>query len=235
MRYPDFRALLVVGIAASVTACSDSGTLAVVESLPNQGAHTPHTDIDQGIWPPQPLGMSNEQPLPASAMESARGNVINAARSIVMNNPAVRQVLGDDYIEFDGSLGESKSDVTASFLFFSYSSNETVEVELLRSGEVVSQTYAAFEFQPTEQAAEVERAIALADAALNSAGFATDGLTGTAMLAFPRASDDTDNGQQFYPERVLYVTFGEGDGELPAYSALANLSTGTVSEEGLIQ
>jgi hypothetical protein len=230
-----YRTWLAACVVAGVAGCSDSDGVAVIDNLPGQGQHTPHTDIQQGVWPPQPLGMTNEEALPSSARESAQGGVVNAARGVVMNNPSVRQVLGDDYIEFDGSLGESKGDITASFLLFSYTANSTVEVNLSRSGEVTTTTYPAAEFQPTEHASEVERAIALAETALTNSGFETAGLTGTAMLAFPPSSADTDIGQQFYPERVMYVTFGPGDGELPTYSALANLSTNTVSEEGLIR
>ncbi len=235
MQYQAYKAMLVACVVAGVTGCGGSDGVEVIDNLPGQGQHTPHTDIEQGVWPPQPLGMSDVEPLPASARESAQSGVINAARGKVMNNPSIRQVLGDDYIEFDGSMGDSKGNITASFLFFSYTNNNTVEVNLSRSGDVSSTTYAASQYQPTEHAVEVERAISLAETALVAQGFETTGLTGTAMLAFPRSSADTDSGQQFYGSRVMYVTFGPGNGELPIYSALANLSNNTVSEEGLIQ
>ncbi len=235
MQFQAYRAMLTVCVLVGITGCSDSDGVAVIDNLPGQGQHTPHTDIEQGVWPPQPLGMTNVEPLPSSAREGAQSSVINAARGVVMNNPSVRQVLGDDYVEFDGSLGDSKGDITASFLFFSYTANSTVEVNLARNGEVSTVTYPAAQYQPTEHASEVERAIALAETALINSGFETAGLIGTAMLAFPRSSANTDSGQQFYAERVMYVTFGQGEGELPTYSALANLSNDTVSEEGLIQ
>ncbi len=235
MRYPDPKALLIASIALITSACGDSDGLSVVDPLPGQGQHTPHTGVEQGIWPPQPLGMTSEEGFPASAREGAQHNVVNAARGRLMNNPAIRTALGEDYIEFDGSLGDSKGDVTASFLFFSYTANQTIEATLLRSGEVTHTAYEPQQYQPTEHASETSRAIDLAETALLGAGFETTGLTGTAMLAFPRAGDSTDEGLQFYPERVMYVTFGQGNGELPVYSALANLSTGVVSEAGLIQ
>lgn len=217
------------------TGCSDNSGVNVVNSLPNQGGHTPHTGIEQGVWPPQPLGMTNEQSLPARAKDGALDSVIDAARGVVMNNPTVRAALGADYIEFDGSLGDSKSDITANFLFYSYARNETVDVFLSRNGEVSHEAFAATAFQPTEHATEVTRAIQLGGSDLTAAGFEVSGLTGTAMLAFPPVSESTDLNQQYYPERVMYVTFGPGGGELPVYSALVNLSSETVSESGLIK
>lgn len=234
MRFSPCTALLATAFATMVSACGDDG-IQLVDPLPQQGQHTPHTDIEQGIWPPQPLGMTGEEAFPSSARSGAQKNIVNAARGRVMNNPQVREALGDDYVEFDGSLGDSKGDITASFLFFSYTGNETIEASLFRSGDVTVTAYAASEFQPTEHASEVGRAIDLAGAALTTAGYETAGLTGTAMLAFPPADDNTDSGQQYYPDRVMYVTFGVGDGELPAYRALANLTTGEVTQAGVVQ
>ena len=81
MRYPDFKALLIVSIALGVSACGDSDGLSVVDPLPGQGQHTPHTGVEQGIWPPQPLGMTSEEGFPASAREGAQTNVQRCARS----------------------------------------------------------------------------------------------------------------------------------------------------------
>lgn len=227
--------MLAVSLPVLLNACGGDDSVTVMGALPNHGNHTPHTDIAQGIWPPQPLGITNEQLLPSSARERVQDNVIEAARSIVMNNPHVRQALGSNFITADGSLGDAKSETTATFLFFSYTFNHTVEVTLSRSGEVSHETFSAFAYQPAEQSEERDRAINLANAALISAGFETSGLIGTAILANPRASESTDHGRLFHSQRLLYVTFGVGDGELPEFSALVNLSTGGVSEEGRIR
>lgn len=235
MRRDSCGAILVALPLVIVAGCSDNSGVNVVVGLPNQGDHTPHTGIEQGVWPPQPLGMSNVETLPASAKDGAQLGVIDAARGVVLNNPNVRTALGEDYIEFDGSLGDRKSDTTASFIFYSYSFDETVDVNLTRQGEVEVETFAASEFQPTEHATEVSRAISLAQTNLTSAGFEMNGLTGTAMLAFLPSSAATDASQQYYPQRVMYVTFGPGNGELPVYSALVNLSTSTVSDSGLVK
>lgn len=220
---------------AFVTGCGDSTGVNVIDSLPGQGDHTPHTGIEQGVWPPQPLGMSNVEALPASAKDGALSGVVAAARGVVLNNPNVRAALGDDYLEFDGSLGDTKSETTANFLFFSYTSDETVEVTLNRNGAVTHETFAAAEYQPTENAVEVDRAILLGQQDLTASGFEVTGLTGTAMLAFPPQSAITDIEQQYYPQRIMYVTFGPGNGEIPVYSALVNLSNATVSDGGLIK
>ena len=218
-----------------IAGCGDSGGVNVSNPLPGQGDHTAHTDVEQGIWPPQPLGMTDAEALPASAKDGALQSVVNAARAVVLQNPNVRSALGDDYIEFDGSPGDSKSNVSASFLLYSYSSDETVEVVLQRTGEVTFETYQAAEYQPSEHATEVTRAISLGRQNLVENGFEVTGLTGTAMLAFPPSSEVTNNDQQYYPQRVMYVTFGPGDGELPVYSALVNLSELTVSDSGLVK
>jgi hypothetical protein len=237
-----FQAWLAA-ISLSVVACSDSGGLSVT---PTDGGtetdvgaevadHTAHTDVADGIWPPQPSGISNIEGYPASARAGAEQGVIDAARRAVMNNPAASQDLGDNFRQFDGSLGDSKSDITASFLFYNYTNNTTVEASLTRVGEVVTTVYPAAEWQPPEHSEEVIEAITLGQSSLQESGFDTAGLTGTAMLAFPQISQISSSDQHYYSERILYVTFGNGDGEVPIYSALVNVSNGTVTDSGLVR
>lgn len=235
MRKHVSSALFLALPLALIAGCGDSSVVNVIDSLPGQGDHTPHTGIEQGVWPPQPLGMSDVQALPASAKDGALSGVVAAARGVVLKNPNVRTALGDDYIEFDGSPGDTKSEVTANFLYYSYSSDETVEVILNRTGAVTYETFTAAQYQPTEHATEVERAILLGQENLTESGFEVTGLIGTAMLAFPPSSAVTDVDEQYYPQRIMYVTFGSGSGEVPVYSALVNLSAGTVSDGGLIK
>ena len=214
----------------SVTENSESGTDTNVDA-----SHTAHTDVAQGIWPPQPIGMTNVEGYPASARSGAEQGVIDSARRALMSNPETRAVLGDDFRQFDGSLGDSKSDVTASFLFYNYFNNTTVEARLNRSGAVVNDVVPASVWQPPEHSEEVAEAIALGQESLAANGYETAGLQGTAMLAFPQVSQIASSDRHYYPERVLYVTFGEGDGAIPVYSALVNLSSGTVTESGLVR
>lgn len=231
----------VTAMLLTLVACGDTSGLSVTEA-PDVGAdadvdlsHTAHTDVAQGIWPPQPLGITNVEGYPASARGGAEQSVVEAARRALMNNPETRDALGENFRQFDGSLGDSKSDVTASFLFYNYLTNTTVEARLTRAGNVVNDVYPASEWQPPEHSEEVTEAIALGQESLAANGYETAGLQGTAMLAFPQVSQVASTDRHYYAERVLYVTFGEGDGAIPVYSALVNLSSGTVTESGLVK
>ena len=231
--YAGFGAMLL-----AMTACSDTFVTDNSEGNTDTEAatsHTVHTDVAQGIWPPQPLGMTNVEGYPASARSGAEQGVIDSARRALMSNPETRAVLGDSFRQFDGSLGDSKSDVTASFLFYNYLNNTTVEARLKRTGAVVNDVFPASVWQPPEHSEEVAEAIALGQVSLAANGYETAGLQGTAMLAFPQVSQIASSDRHYYPERVLYVTFGEGDGALPVYSARVTFSSGTVTESGLVR
>ncbi len=223
-------------VVITLVACSDGDNITVVNStLPSPGGHTEHTDIAEGIWPPEPLGMTNVQQVPASARKSVLGGVIDAARSSVLNNPRLKSALGADYREFEATLGDPKLDTAASFVFYNYATDESVVAELKADGEVAYETYPAVVFQPAEHNEEVEQAIALGADSLMLAGYETSGLSGTAMLAFPPASSSTEPPGRFYPQRMMYVTFGTGNGELPVYSALVNLGSKSVIESGVVR
>lgn len=222
-----------------LSACSDSNDLSGMEgnvdSVIPSGSHTAHTDVGDGIWPPQPSGITNVEGYPASARSGAEHSVIDSARRNVMNNPDTQNALGDNFRQFDGSLGDSKSDITASFVFYNYSNNTTVEAKMGRDGSVSSDIYPATEWQPPEHVEEVAEAIMRGEEDLLANGYETNGLQGTAMLAFPPLSQLADTNRHYYPERIMYVTFGEGDGAVPIYSALVNLSTGAITESGLVK
>ena len=218
-----------------ISACGDTDGLAVVgHTHHGEGDHTAHTGVEEGIWPPQPANMANVEMLPSSARGAVQGNVVAAARKTVLSNPMLRSALGDDYLEFQASMGDEKDDDVATFTFYNNSSNETIEAMLTSDGAVVYEVYEASQYQPSEHPDEVEAAIALVSAALSSDGFDIDGLTGTAMLAYPPRGSLTDPTYQFYPQRMMYVTFGEGGGAMPVHRALVNLQTGVVSESGLV-
>ncbi len=223
----------------ALVACSDTSGLSVTKNTNTDidvtSNHTAHTDVEQGIWPPQPLGITNIEGYPASARSGAEQSVIDSARRALMNNPETREVLGNNYRQFDGSLGSGKSDITASFLFYNYLNNTTIEARLTRAGNVVNEVFPASEWQPPEHSDEVVEAIALGQASLAENGYETAGLEGTAMLAFPQISQIASTDRHYYSERLLYVTFGQGDGAIPVYSALVNLSNGSVTESGLVR
>lgn len=237
--YPPIAALLFI-----LTACSDSDGLSVTAgntgntdttNVESVGNHTAHTNVADGIWPPQPAGIEDVEGYPASARSGAAQSVVESARRSLMNNPDTRAALGDNFRQFDGSLGDNKGDVTASFLFYNYSNNTTVEAHLTREGSIVNNVFPASEWQPPEHADEVIEAIELSQASLVASGYEVAGLEGTAMLAFPQINQIASAERHYYAERVLYVTFGEGDGEVPVYSALVNLSNNTVTDSGMVR
>ena len=104
-----------------------------------------------------------------------------------------------------------------------------------KDGSVNSKVYAAEVYQPAEHPQETEDAIGLARVALSASSFDVTDLQATAMLAFPPVAEMIAEQQHFYPQRTLYVTFGTGEGELPVYSALVDLSSATVIEHGLLR
>lgn len=222
--------VLISGLSlVLLTACSQS-----TDSHTTEHEHS-HSNAANGYWPPQLDGMTNQQALPPTGRTRARNSVLAAARSSLLNNPAVREALGPVISEYNASLGDPKSNTTATFLFYNYSLDQTIEASLLHDGSIALQSYEASVFQPTENGDEVVSAINMAKIALESTGYDTAGLTGTAMLAYPSANETQSLSETFYPERVLYVTFGPGEGELPDYRALVNLSTATVSDFGSIK
>ncbi len=233
--------LLVCAISAPLllTGCSDSGSLLITEGddvVQNSPAsHTPHTGPVDGVWPPQPVGMTNAEPYPSSARQGVLAGVLDAARGSIMNNPQVRSSLGADYREIEASLSDSKSDTVASIVFYNYATDETIVVSLGDGGSVISEVSAASAYQPMEHPQEQEDAIALASSALTNGGFDVGGLQPTAMLAFPSQSNVQSDAQHFYGQRVMYVTFGPGGGELPLYTALVDLSNANVIEHGLVK
>jgi len=231
-----FGALLVPFFVA---ACSDSDGVRITGTGSDPdvtlGQHTSHTGPADGVWPPQPANMTNAQPYPASARQGALSGVLMAARSAVLNNPEVRASLGNDYREIDSSLGAHKSDEVAGFVFYNYATDETLDISLQSDGSVDNEIFPASVFQPSEHPQEQADAIDLARIELTNSSFDVTGLQATAMLAFPAESEIQSIEQHFYPQRVLYVTFGPGQGEMPVYAALVDLSGATVLEHGLVK
>lgn len=237
---PGKNRLLIGAILAPmlIVACSDGDGLFITETgndTGTVGSHTPHTGVAEGIWPPQPANMENAEAFPASARQGVLSGVLDAARRSIMNNPQVRSGLGSDYREIEATLGDEKSDQIAGIVFYNYATDETIDVSLDRTGAVTSEVFPASAYQPMEHPDEQADAIALAQTALTNSSFDVTGLQPTAMLAFPPRSDMQSDDQQFYQQRVMYVTFGVGGGELPVYTALVDLSSANVIEHGLVK
>ena len=234
--------LIVVPVL--LAACSDSGALLVTDGGGQDpdtqnpvapGAHTQHTGPSSGVWPPQPQDLTDAEPYPSSAREGVMTGILDAARRSILNNPEIKASLGDDFREIEATFGDSKSSNIANFVFYNYASDETLDVSFDAEGAVLSEVYAAEEYQPAEHPQEKDDAISLARAALVGSGFDVTDLEATAMLAFPPVSSVQSEQRHFYPQRTLYVTFGTGDGALPVYTALVDLSAATVTEHGLVK
>lgn len=195
-------------------------------------SHDNISGVREGVWPPEPIDMENAQLLPAQLRPRARQSVVEIARRSVMNNPELQEAIGDNYGTFDASLSTSKSDTVASFIFYNYDTNQTIEAILGSDGTVTVSPQPANQWQPSENAMEVEQAIELARNSLTANDMSLDTLKGTAMLTYPTVDSNGNSTQDFFDTRVLYVTFGMGDGEPPIYSARVDLSSGVVSEGG---
>jgi len=227
---PSLSPAVLLASVVLVVAC-DGGSTA---SSPHAHVHAAEnvSGIQEGVWPPQPLDMEDERRLPAELRTRARLSVIDAARSAVLNNPAVLSAIGENYGSFDASLSTSKSGDVATFVFFNYDTRRSVEAILGGDGAVTVQSEPASVWQPTENAVEVDRAVSLARTALEANGHSLDTLEGTAMLTYPAATSGEPDTPDFHAERILYVTFGPGDGEPPLYSARVNVGTDMVSDGG---
>lgn len=194
------------------------------------------SDSQDAIWPPQPRGMTQVQTLPLQVLTGR--DDLATVKQLAMRDTAVAGALGDNYQNFASHIEGSKDggDRSVAFEFYNYDSNETIAVQVDATDEVRVNRTGALEYQPPESLQERQNAVALAAIALREQGFADlNALKGTALLAYPSEREVAATGSQFYAQRMLYVTFGPGDGKLPVYSALVNLSDNVVVRSGPVQ
>ncbi len=194
------------------------------------------TDSNQNIWPPQPEDITNIAVIAAKDTS----NTVAKISTKLIKFLDIYNALGARHEILAQHKLQDKSG-TASLIeieMFNYDSNRVVTVTLDATGtEVIDHsTVAAQLYQPPESRAEVARAIELAASHLTRQGFTGhNNLSGTGLLAFPTAVQTAASGASFFAERKIYVTFGEGNGKLPEYRALVNLSTNSVENSGSIQ
>ncbi len=212
-----------------------------------------HHDISQGvrftdsnldIWPPQPVDIKQVTSLTDLQRETGDERVRRISSFQSKSLPGIdnaisnligarHEVLTQHYLR-DKSGKASRVDVE----IFNYDTNQVITVELdAQSNKIISQrSDDAHQYQPPESQAEVARAIKLAAADLTRQGFTEHTrLQGTGLLAFPTSVETAASGTNFFSERKIYITFGTGNGVLPHYRALVNLSTNTVESSGSIQ
>lgn len=248
-----YRAVSIVLSTSMLSACGDSSTV-LTRAEPGQTASqvtaptqtenshqhsTPasvrFTSVADDIWPPQPRNATNLQRFAQAA--TGISNQTSAVKRAALNNPQVAASLGDDFQDFASTTRTMKNGENQTTLeFYNYTTDEAIQIEVASDSSIRINKSDASQYQPPESQSEKAAAINIAANALRTDGFADlDQYQGTAMLAYPTASEVAVSGNQFYQQRMLYVTFGVGSGELPAYRALVNLNTQTAVSRGPIQ
>jgi len=200
---------------------------------------------DGGVWPPQAVGATNITPVRNYAASGI--GVQTLASSFVAKerfdkHPSLNSIRGSRYTSFEIDIIEGKDvggkdteNIYARTTYFNYVSNLTIDAWIDGDDTIQYSVQPAYETQPPENREEEAKAVELAKADLLSKGFGdVSNLTGTAMLAFPTATEVESTGHSFYANRILYATFGRGNGEVPVYKAVVNLSNNTVSGSGKI-
>lgn len=196
-----------------------------------------------GAWPPEALGATN---ITAIRNYSQQGIQLQSLASSVIvkdrfeKHTGLKSIRGSRYASFEIDIiddkevaGKEVENVYARTSYFNYASNLTIDAWIDGSDQIQYRVEPAYITQPPENREEEAKAIELAKADLLSKGYGNvETLIGTAMLAFPSASQVESTGNNFYSERILYATFGQGNGEVPVYKALVNLSQNTVSGSG---
>jgi len=192
---------------------------------------TDYTGSQDGIWPPQPTGISGVRPIESGELSTALSPELEAAIvASITQNAGVQAELGADYshIQTEQLIQKGEAPRTIS-VFFSYSNNQTVEVTKNQTL-LATRTFAADAYQPPEGEQEVARAVQLATDKLLAAGYsAVASLDGGALLAFSGGA--TGEGG-FLTSRILYVTFAPGPDTLPEYFAYVDLTARNVLEHG---
>ncbi len=201
------------------------------------------TDSNEDIWPPQPRNISNVKkliPVSGNEKDAGRSEKTSAkdAKLAIFSDPKLVAELGDNYAVLTHHHREDKAGNLTQIEseFFIYTSNKVLTAKYSANGTVSYTLTDASSYQPPESQQEVQKAVALASIALNEQGFADHiHLKGTALLAYPTASEVAKDGKVFFSDRKLYVTFGPGGGAIPNYRALVNLSKGSVESSGAMQ
>ncbi|MEM7259099.1 MAG: hypothetical protein AAF404_17115 [Pseudomonadota bacterium] len=196
-----------------------------------------YTTVADAVWPPQPSGVSNikayrtHQP-PAPDREV---KLDNTRLPLPLNDEALA-LIGSRF-EVIGSYGQIGKGAKLSprareIEIYSYTYDRLITVVSDANGNTSTRWQNASDYQPAETPNEVNRAIALASEHLLQSGHDTNQLIGTALLAHPTTAQYESSGQLFYRQRIMYVTFGRGEGTTPLFRADVNLSNGTVSNAG---
>ena len=182
-------------------------------------------DHGNQTWPPQPPGMQNAVPLSNQATERSLAQVRktrSAARErLAVARADVRQALGARYTEAKVIEGRDKSGVEqpSRLVYFSHSTNRTVEVTV--DGQQVRSVRT---IQPAEYQPEITDAEAADAEGIARAHFAAGGQTRVAALKAFAILAYQPSGKGFYPTRVLYLSFHRNSDAPPEYVAWVDLT-----------
>ena len=196
------------------------------------------SNVDDGVWPPQPSNITNVESIAVKNANTVDSIKLENTLQKALSNTDLQAALGNNYTAISSQVitDKSSSRGRTDLEYFNYDRNQVVLAAFADDNSIDIKVQNASDYQPPETRAESARAITLASQALSALGYHDhQQLIGSALLAYPGAAQVADSGKQFYAERKLYVTFGPGEGELPHYRALVNLSTGSVENSGPMQ
>jgi len=195
---------------------------------------TDYTGPQEGVWPPQPRGISNTQKFVSAELSGALTSELESRLIARLEQKTdVQEALGSDYVYLQSERMTPKGEAPRNLaIFYSYSKNQTVEVSELNEGDTDIRTFSPEAYQPPEGEKEVEQAVKLAKVKLLEGGFSeVQRLGGGALLAFAGGAAGESG---FFRSRVLYVTFASGPDTLPEYFAYVDLTNKSVLEHGPI-
>lgn len=220
-------AVWLAGLAASAAA-HQTATPAPVGVVPHQHPTGHVGDHGDQSWPPQPRGLRNPiDRSDARGREPARQAVQRRFDALEQNavRPDLREALGGSFTRIAVVDDDDKSGTTrvARFVYFSRSTNSTVEVHVDGTGirRVTSLPAAAYQPEITDdeiaEAADIGRRYWLGQGRTR-----VQALQGYGILAY------RPEGKGFYDGRVVYVSFHAGDDAPPEFAAWVDLTRQTV-------
>lgn len=199
---------------------------------------------DGTSWPPQAVNATNESAIRnyTQGLQSQTLASSFVVKERFEKHTGLRSIRGSRYASFEIDIidekivvGKDSDNVYARTSYYNYPSNLTIDAWIDGNDNIQYTVDPAYLTQPPENREEEAQAVELAKADLLSKGYGdVSNLIGTAMLAFPTEAEVASTGNNFYSERILYATFGEGNGAVPVYKAVVNLSQNTVSDSGKI-
>jgi len=182
-------------------------------------------DRGNQTWPPQPPGIQAVVPLTTASEEAlvadARERRAAGRERLAGLRADVRQALGPRFTRAKMVEARNKSGAAlpAKLVYFSHSTNSTVEVTVDDRQVLNVRTVPATEYQPEITAAEALEAEGIARTHFAAGGQARVAeLKSFAILAYQ------PSGKGFYATRVLYVSFHLNSDAPPEYVAWVDLT-----------